>query len=104
MNSSSTVFKISGESLPPEYRSYLLDLFSKNGVDSVFSGHTHFENTPLPYEGIQQYILTSINYLSSWTSLESGNSFGPQKGNNKRGFYLVSIENHQKPKVRKINL
>ena len=99
-----TVLIVVGESIPPGYRSYLLDLFSENAVDSVFSGHTHFENTPLPYKGVQQYILTSINYLGSWTSLESGNSFGSDHGNNERVFYVVNIENDQKPEVHKIHL
>ena len=97
-----TVASDQGESLPLEPRRFLLELFAKNAVDSVFSGHTHFENFPTPYRGIQQYVLTSINYLASWSSVETGKQFGPGVENNERGFYLVTVAAGEKPVVEKI--
>ena len=36
-------------------REYLVDLFSHNGVDSVFSGHVHFENFDIEeHKGIRK--------------------------------------------------
>ena len=97
-----TIASGQGESLPFKPRQYLLDLFAQNSVDSVFSGHTHFESFPTPYKGIQQYVLTSINYLASWRSLETGQLFGPDVGNNERGFYLVTVVAGESPIVKKI--
>jgi len=73
---------IEEESLDIEIRLELLNLFDTNGVDSVFSGHVHYENLALwPYDGfhhsIKQFILTSINYQTIWYSEESGKTWGP---------------------------
>ena len=47
MNPSKSIF--------PETREYLVNLFSHNGVDSVFSGHVHFENFDIEeHKGIRR--------------------------------------------------
>ena len=56
------------KSLPLASRAYLLDLFDYNNVDTVFSGHTHFENYPDKAGKVRQVVMTSINYLGSWHS------------------------------------
>ena len=43
-----------GKSLPPVERAYLLDLFEYYNVDTVFSGHTHFENYPAKHGNVRQ--------------------------------------------------
>ena len=43
------------KSIFPEMREYLVNLFSHNGVDSVFSGHVHFENFDIEeHKGIRK--------------------------------------------------
>ena len=43
------------KSIFPEMREYLVNLFSHNGVDSVFSGHVHFENFDIEeHKGIRR--------------------------------------------------
>ena len=42
------------KSLPPVERAYLLDLFEYYNVDTVFSGHTHFENYPAKHGNVRQ--------------------------------------------------
>ena len=60
------------KSLPLASRAYLLDLFDYNNVDTVFSGHTHFENYPDKAGKVRQVVMTSINYLGSWHSKGKG--------------------------------
>ena len=74
---------IEEESLDIEVRFELLNLFDANGVDSLFSGHVHYENLALlPYDGfhrsIKQFILTSINYTGRPAAMEefSGKMIG----------------------------
>lgn len=93
-----------GESIPVDHRAYLIDQFSRHNVDTVFSGHTHFENVPPVYRGIQQIVLTSINYLKTWVSPETGAAWGPNLGNNERGFYVVDNDGTNVPTVNKILL
>ena len=60
------------KSLDKEHRDYLLELFDYNNVDSVFSGHTHFENFEIPkFKNVKQYLMTSINFQNTWNSKES---------------------------------
>ena len=47
------------------------------GVDSVFSGHTHFESIPPPNETVNQVVMTAINYQNKWKSEWSGLDYGP---------------------------
>ena len=50
------------KSIPIKDRMNLLSDFDSNAIDSVFSGHTHFENLDPPaYGSVQQYVLTSIS-------------------------------------------
>ena len=89
------------KSLPFDTRLYLLDLFNYYNVDTVFSGHNHFENFPDEVHNVRQIVMTSINYLNSWSSKETGQDFGPQFGNNDRGYYVVEINEKTKPKIEK---
>ena len=68
-------------------------------MDTVFSGHTHFENVPPAYRGVQQIVLTSINYLGTYHSTESGKSYGPEFGNNKNAYYVVDVTGSRPPRV-----
>ena len=78
-------------SIPMDQRMYLLDLFVENGVDSIYSGHVHFENlaTDSYKEKLNQYVLTSINHQHDWKSEESGVHWGPDKPS----YYRVKVEN-----------
>ena len=65
------------ESIPKAQREYLIDLFANHGVDSIFSGHVHFQNLNLePHRGIKQHILTSINAQDEWFNEETGMTWG----------------------------
>lgn len=90
------------KSLPLAEREYLLDLFEYYNVDTVFSGHTHFENYPAKYGNIRQVVMTSINALSSWHSKETGVDYGPEYGNNERGYYIVDVNGTSEPRVNKV--
>ena len=90
--------------LPFDTRLYLLDLFNYYNVDTVFSGHTHFENVPPVHRGIQQIVMTSINYLKTWISPESGFEWGPAFDNNFRGYYVVEVNGYDLPVVTKVLL
>ena len=48
------------KSLPLDVSTWLTKLFSYNNVDTVFSGHVHFENFSEPVNNVRQVILTSI--------------------------------------------
>ena len=89
------------KSLPFETRLYLLDLFNYYNVDTVFSGHNHFENFPDTVYNVRQIVMTSINYLNSWSSKETGKDFGPEFGNNDRGYYVVEINEKNEPTIEK---
>ena len=71
----------------------LLSDFDLNSVDSIFSGHTHFENLDPPaYGSVQQFVLTSISSQNSWKSDEN---WGPDGDKMKYGtctpsFYMVN--------------
>ena len=92
------------KSIFPEMREYLVNLFSHNGVDSVFSGHVHFENFDIEeHKGIRrgsnrkltgsrsrkftgntrngtnerQYVMTAINHQNTWHSKETKKDYGP---------------------------
>ena len=56
------------KSLDPENRMRLLDMYADANVDFVFSGHTHFNNVPEPYKGVNQIIMTSISHQNEWES------------------------------------
>ena len=92
------------KSLPIEVREWMIELFSYNSVDTVFSGHVHFENFPEPIEGLRQVVMTSINALNTWHSKETNIDYGPEFGNNQRGYYLVNVKENQAPAVQKINI
>ena len=83
------------KSLRPEHRNYLIDLFSRNRVDSVFSGHVHFENFLEEHRGIRQYILTSINHQNEWKSKETNKQYGPDN----HSYYRVDIQDGMLPQV-----
>ena len=89
------------KSLPFDTRLYLLDLFNYYNVDTVFSGHNHFENFPDTVYNVRQIVMTSINYLNSWSSKETGKDFGPEYGNNDRGYYVVEINEKNEPIIEK---
>ena len=62
----------------PFERDYLLELFDYNNVDSVFSGHTHFEKIDIPnFKNVEQYLMTSITFQNTWHSKESDINYGP---------------------------
>ena len=69
---------------------YLLELFAANDVDSIYSGHVHFENlaTDSYKNSLNQYVLTSINHQHDWKSEESGIHWGPDKPS----YYRVKVE------------
>ena len=69
---------------------YLLDLFAENDVDSIYSGHVHFENlaTDSYKDLLNQYVLTSINHQHDWKSEESGIHWGPDKPS----YYRVKVD------------
>ena len=48
--------------------------------------------------------MTSINALSSWNSKETGVDFGPEDGNNERGYYLVDVDGTNEPRVNKVTI
>jgi len=64
------------KSLPGHVRQYLLDQYSKFGVDTIFSGHVHFNSVPEQFEGVNQVCLTSINYQDKKWVADSGNVYG----------------------------
>ena len=79
-------------SVPIDQRMLLLDLFALNGVDSIFSGHVHFENlSATEYKGIHQYMLTSINWQMTWFSMESGTIWGPSV----QSYYKINVRNSE---------
>ena len=67
------------KSLFPEHRHRLLDWYSSANVDTVFSGHVHFNNVPPVYNGVQQIVMTSINHQNHWISKETGIAYGPNR-------------------------
>ena len=81
------------KSIPIKDRMNLLSDFDSNSIDSVFSGHTHFENLDPPaYGAVQQYVLTSISSQNSWKAKEN---WGPNGEVMKYGtctpsFYMVN--------------
>ena len=77
-------------SLPYDQRMYLLNLFAVNGVDSIYSGHVHFENLAADsYNNtLNQYVVTSINHQHEWKSEESGKQWGPGQPS----YYQVKVE------------
>lgn len=78
------------KSIFPEMREYLVNLFSHNGVDSVFSGHVHFENFDIEeHKGIRQYVMTAINHQNTWHSKETKKDYGPCTP----AYYKVHVEN-----------
>ena len=78
------------ESIPKAQREYLIDLFANNGVDSIFSGHVHFQNLNLePHRGIKQHILTSINAQDEWFNEETGMTWGKSEP----AYYRVHVMN-----------
>ena len=88
-------------SVPIDQRMYLLDLFAENGVDSIFSGHVHFENlSATEYKGIHQYMLTSINWQMTWFSLESGTIWGPSE----QSYYKINVRDSEIYDVRPIHI
>ena len=92
------------KSLPLDISTWLTELFSYNSVDTVFSGHVHFENFPEPVDNVRQVILTSINALNTWHSDDTNMDYGPEFGNNERGYYVVQIKDGIKPAVQKIRV
>ena len=78
------------ESIPKAQRKYLIDLFANHGVDSIFSGHVHFQNLNLePHRGIKQHILTSINAQDEWFNEETGMTWGKSEP----AYYRVHVVN-----------
>ena len=78
------------ESIPKAQREYLIDLFANHGVDSIFSGHVHFQNLNLePHRGIKQHILTSINAQDEWFNVETGMTWGKSEP----AYYRVHVVN-----------
>ena len=55
-----------------EYRHQLLSILCANGVNLIFSGHTHMTSFPEPYDcgthKLKQVILTSVNAQLDWQS------------------------------------
>ena len=92
------------KSLPLDVSTWLTELFSYNSVDTVFSGHVHFENFPEPVDNVRQVIMTSINALNTWHSDDTNIDYGPEFGNNERGYYVVQIKDAIKPAVQKIKV
>ena len=65
-------------------------MFCSNGVNLIFSGHTHMTSFPEPYDcrthKLRQIILTSVNAQLDW---QSGSKYYP-KG--KPQFALVKVD------------
>ena len=81
-----------------------MKLFSENNIDTVFSGHVHFENFLEPVDNVRQIVMTSINALNTWHSDETNTDYGPDFGNNERGYYMVEIRNSDEPLIQKIKV
>ena len=80
---------------------YLLDLFSQNGVDSIFSGHVHFESLlAAEYKGVHQYMLTSINWQMTWFSMETGQIWGPSE----QSYYKINVRNGEIDDVQPVHI
>ena len=80
---------------------YLLDLFSENSVDSIFSGHVHFESLQADeYKGIHQYMLTSINWQMTWFSMETGQVWGPSE----QSYYKINVRNGEIDNVQPVHI
>ena len=87
--------------MPIDQRMYLLDLFSENGVDSIFSGHVHFESLQADeYKGIHQYMLTSINWQMTWFSMETGQIWGPSE----QSYYKINVRNGEINNVQPVHI
>jgi len=81
------------KSIPTIDRMRLLSDFDSNSVDSVFSGHTHFQNLDPPaYGSVQQFVLTSVSKQNEWTSKEKWGPNGETMnyGTCTPSFYLVN--------------
>lgn len=68
-----------GKAIPMEYRMQLIDIYCRNNVGVVISGHTHFTHFPEEHvcengHTIKQVILTSIAAQLDWTA-EDGTHF-----------------------------
>ena len=80
---------------------YLLNLFSENGVDSIFSGHVHFESlSAAEYKGVHQYMLTSINWQMTWLSMETGQIWGPSE----QSYYKINVRNGEINNVQPVHI
>ena len=80
---------------------FLLNLFSDNGVDSIFSGHVHFESLQADeYKGIHQYMLTSINWQMTWFSMETGQVWGPSE----QSYYKINVRNGEINNVQPVHI
>ena len=80
---------------------YLLDLFSENSVDSIFSGHVHFESLRADeYKAIHQYMLTSINWQMTWFSMETGKVWGPSE----QSYYKINVRNGEINNVEPVHI
>ena len=92
------------KSLPLDVSTWLTKLFSYNNVETVFSGHVHFENFPEPANNVRQVILTSINALNSCHSDGTNWDNRPEFGNNERGYYVVQIKDGIQTAVQKVKV
>lgn len=64
-----------GKAIPVKHRKFLLRLFCNNNVQTVYSGHTHFNSFPKPYRcpnrkdrQVRQIVLTSLTAQLKWKS------------------------------------
>jgi len=83
-----------GKTIMMYNRLLLLDIYCKNNVTHVFSGHTHFTHFPDEYNcsngnSIKQIILTSISTQLEWTSYD-GTHYPISNGTPE--FLLVELE------------
>ena len=79
----------------PFERDYLLELFDYNNVDSVFSGHTHFEKMDIPkFKNVKQYLMTSITFQNTWHSKESDINYGPDIPSYYQGQFSIFRNHH----------
>ena len=63
---------LDGKTIPLGRRQTLLDLFCENGVNLIYSGHTHMTTRPDPVDCgthlLEQLVVTSVNAQLDWQS------------------------------------
>lgn len=84
--------------LPKKYRMELLELYCKNNIQTVFSGHTHFHAFPDNYKCpdsddrvVEQVIVTSLTGPAEWKS-DSNKTYPIDKP----GYLIAKVDEKRK--------